>query len=265
MRALAAQQQAMLEALFAWPAQHASQRLAAFACGLGTQPGRGLLAYQSNGHMLAERVLRAAYPALAQMLGDASFADLARALWHAHPPQRGDLAYWGEALAHFVRASPQLLDTPYLYDVARAEWALHRCADAADRQADLGTLALLSSEDPRTLALALAPGLAVISSPWPLSSLLSAHLDGSPTLAEVAQQLKNGVAHDVVVWRSGMQPSQRLALAGEAELLRALCAGQDVASALEGAPQLDVTQWLPLAVQSGLVLAVHRHPFQPQE
>jgi hypothetical protein len=261
--ALAAQQKALLEALFEWPQQAASQRLATHARGLGTRPDRGLKAYQSNGHMLAERVLHAAYPVLAQMLGEASFADLARALWHAHPPQSGDLARWGEALAEFVRSNDQLQDTPYLTDVAQAEWALHRCAFAHDREADLASLELLTTEGPHTLALELAPGLVTLASQWPLASLLLAHLEGTPTLQEVALQLKNGTAQDVVIWRNGLRPMLRQALAGELPLLQNLCAGQNVASALEGSAQLDVAQWLPLAVQSGLVLAVHRIPSSP--
>lgn len=259
MSALVAQQQALLDALFAWPPQQASQRLVAHAHGLGTQAGRGLQAYQSNGHMLAERALHAAYPVLAQMLGESSFADLARAMWHAHPPQCGDMARWGEALSEFVRASEQLQDVPYLADVAVAEWALHRCAFACDQDANLTTLALLSTEDAHTLALDLAPGLAVVSSIWPLASLLLAHLEGSPTLAEVGGQLKKAVAQDVVIWRCGLQPKVRLALAGEAPVLRALHEGLDVASALESGAALDVAQWLPLAVQTGLILGVRRH------
>ena len=74
--------------------------------------GRGLKAYQANAHMLAERALQSSYPVMAQMFGDDSFGELARALWHAHPPKRGDMAQWGDALAGFVQADPQLQPEP---------------------------------------------------------------------------------------------------------------------------------------------------------
>ena len=80
MSTLATQQQALLEALLAWPADDAMQKIAAHAI---DPRARGLKAYQANGHALAERALQAAYPVVAQLLGDESFADLARALWHA--------------------------------------------------------------------------------------------------------------------------------------------------------------------------------------
>lgn len=259
MSALAAQQQALLDALFAWPSQEASQRLLRHMPGLGGQAQRGLQAYQSNGHVLAERALCAAYPVLTQMLGGESFACLARAFWHAHPPQRGDLAQWGEALSAFVRDSSQLQGEPYLPDVALAEWALHRCTFAADREADFATLELLTRDDPHTLTLDLAPGLATLTSPWPLASLLLAHLEGQPSFAHVGEQLRSRTPQAVVVWRSSYQTKVRLALEGEPSVLLALQAGQDLASALQSSADLDFSQWLPLAVQTGLVLGASHH------
>lgn len=258
MTTLATQQQALLDALFDWPAQDAVVRLTALARGAGSHAGRGLKVYQANGHMLAERSLRAAYPVLLQMLGEESFADLSRALWHAQPPTRGDIAQWGESLAVFVQDSPQLQDTPYLSDVAQAEWALHRCSTAPDRTADLGTLALLTTEDPQSLGLALAPGVASVRSDWPLAGLLLAHLEGQLSFQEVAAELELRTAQDVVVWRSGFQSRVRLALPSEVELLGALQSGMALESALACAVGLDFPQWLPLAVQTGLVLGVQR-------
>ena len=258
MSTLAVQQQALLEALFAWPSQAAAQGLRAHASGVGASPQRGLLVYQSNGHMLAERALRAVYPVLAQMLGEDSFADLARALWHALPPQRGDIAEWGEAMAEFIGASAQLQDVPYLPDVARAEWALHRCASAPDREPTLATLALLTTENPQTLTLELAPGALALSSDWPLASLLLTHLQGSPSLAELALQLQDRTAQDLVLWRVGYQPRLRQAQPGELTFLHALQGGTALEPALDAAKQLDFLQWLTLAVQTGLVLGARR-------
>lgn len=264
MSTLAAQQQALLEALFAWPRQDAVRALDGYASGVGNTPDRGLKVYQANGHLLAERALRAAYPVLVQLLGDESFADLARAFWHAEPPLRGDMAEWGGALADFLHGSEQLLDAPYVSDVARAEWALHQAATQADRDADLSTLALLTTEDPQTLMLDLAAGLHTLASPWPLASLLLAHLEGQPTLAEVGAQLTQHVAQDLVIWRAGLQPRLRQALPGELALLHGLQSGRTLASAVDAAESLDFSQWLPLAVQTGLVLGASRMPSAPQ-
>ena len=52
---LAVQQQALLDALLAWPADEAIQKIATCVIDLRA---RGLKAYQSNGHALAERAQR---------------------------------------------------------------------------------------------------------------------------------------------------------------------------------------------------------------
>jgi hypothetical protein len=255
--ALARQQQMLLDALLTWPADNAMKIVAAHAM---DARARGLKAYQTNGHALAERALQGAYPVLAQLLGAESFADLARALWHAQPPTRGDVAHWGEGLATFLAQDPQLQNEPYLGDVARAEWALHRCASAADAAPDLASLARLSSEDPDGLILALAPGCAVLRSAWPVAAILGAHTEGTPSLAEAGALLRAGVAQDVLVWREGLRPRSRATLAGEADLLDALQQGAGLGPALDRAATLDFGQWLPLAVQTGLVLAVRSRP-----
>ena len=251
MSTLALQQQALLDALFAWPAAEATQDLAAH---VSAPSARGLKVYQANGHALAERALQAAYPVLAQLLGDESLCALARAFWHEQPPLRGDLAQWGDGLARFVASSAQLADEPYLADVASVEWALHRCANAADQGADPASLALLLHHDPNALQLMLAPGCLVLASDWPVASILGAHRDLVPDFAEVGQRLRGGVAEAALVWRARLQPCVRAARAGEADFVQAVLAGRPLDQALDSAPALDFNAWLPNAVQSGLLL-----------
>ncbi len=260
MSGLAIQQAALLEALFAWPAANAMKNIAAYAIDTGA---RGLKAYQSNGHTMAESALGAAYPVLAQMVGEESFGDLARALWHAHPPACGDLGRWGEALPVFVEASAQLQDEPYLADVARLEWSLHLGAAASDVAPDPASLALLTQHDPADLVMLLAPGCAVVCSAWPIASLVLAHLDGAPSFAAVGVMLRERVAQDAVVWREGFRPRARLALPGEAGWLQALLQGQSLGQALDTHTTLDFAQWFPAAIQSGVVLGAALHQPTP--
>lgn len=251
---LATQQQALLQALLDWPAQDAIEKLAIHAVDIR---GRGLKAYQANAHALAQRALRAAYPVVAQMLGEESFSDLARALWHAQPPHLGDIARWGGGLAAFMEQAPQLQDHPYLGDVARCEWALHRAQFAADATPEPTTLALLAQQDPARLGIEFAPGTQSLSSPWPVAALLGAHLQQQPSLEQAAQLLRGAVGQSVVVWRQGMHSRWREALPGEPGLLQALQQGRSVLAAMDSAaPGLDFARWLPLAVQSGLLVRV---------
>lgn len=252
MSTLLAQQQALVRALFETPAQDAMEIVAAHAIDIRA---RGLKAYQANGHALARRALQAAYPVLTHLIGQTSMEDLAPALWHAHPPTAGDMALWGGHLAGFVAASPQLSDAPFLPDVARLEWALHQTASAADALPDPATLSLLSTEDPDTLQLPCAPGTALLVSPWPVVAIWQAHQPGSTGFDEVTRLLQAGSGQSAVVWRQGFKPHVRLALPGEAEALAVLLRQGSLGAALDAAPELDVAAWLPLAMQTGLLLS----------
>lgn len=265
---LAQQQQRLLDALFARPGDARDLAVTQLATRLDTrhaQWARGLAAYRSNGHAMAERALRAAYPVIAAMLGDQNFDLLARDLWHSHPPRGGDLALWGDALPGFLQASDTLSDVPYLGDVARAEWALHRAAGAADAVSDLPSFARLASEDPQGLALVLSPGTAVIGSRFPVASLVTAHLQEQPSLAEAAQRLRDGIGEHALVWRQGLRPRIAAITPAAAALVQALQAGADLPGALDAAgaadttpPGFDFSAWLTAAVTDGLVIGVQR-------
>ena len=260
-------------------AQDQSQLLAALFAGIDTsqhtagfmqrlQPGearralteRGLLAYRANGTALAERALTAVYPVLAQLLGEDSFAPLARHFWRQTPPQRGDVAQWGAALADFLDAAPQLASEPFLGDVARIEWALHCAATAADSTADIGSFALLASGDPEKATLTLSDGVVALASAYPVVSIVHAHLQGEPTLAQVAALIGEGVCEHALVWRQGLRPRLRASSAAEHGLLAGLQAGLSLETALAAtAPDtsFDFNDWLSQAVQSGLVTGAH--------
>ena len=253
MSTLAQQQQALLAMLLDWPNENAIKIIASYADGTWT---RGQKVYQSNGHVLACSALRAAYPVAAQVLGDESFDALARALWHASPPRRGDVTQWGGALAAFVHASAQLADEPYLPDMVALEWALHTCAGAADAGVDPASFALLTEHDPVHLHLCLPPGCAALSSAWPVVSIVNAHLHQTPRLDQLGPLMQAGVGEDAVVWRHGLRAQVRVAQAGEAAFVAALLNGHTLGGALDVAPLLDVGAWLPMAVQSGLLLGV---------
>jgi hypothetical protein len=259
---LAAQQQALLQALFGQPDETLVQ---SFWHSDQPQSQRGLQAYRANGHALAERSLHAAYPVIEQMLGHDNFAALARDFWHCHPPSRGDLAHWGNALPAFLASSETLADTPYLADVARVEWALQQAASAADALADPSSFARLGEPDATGLALTLSPGTTLIGSGYPVASLVLSHRHAQPSLKQAAQRLRDAVAETALVWRQGLQPRMAQVTSVEAALLRALLQGQDLPTALDAAlaAEIDETQafdfslWLTNAVSAGLVTGVH--------
>jgi hypothetical protein len=270
MHTLEAQQQALLQALLSPGAQAVDAPLPDglkqfIANNAYPTSGRGLNCYQSNAHAVAERALSAAYPVVTAILSTDSMAQLARALWHTHPPQRGDLTQWGDTLAAFMANSPQLADLPWLADVANVEWALHLAEGAADQWADLTTLALLAEADPDHLTLRLAPGLQVLRHSHAVVAVVQAHRQPdeatqAAALAALGDPWCPQQAEQALVWRVGHQPAQvRAVTETAATFLAALQAGLPLLPALDSC-ELDFATWLPEAVQQGIVLAVKPLP-----
>lgn len=257
---LSEQQQALLQAL--WLPKHADALKIVAAC---AQPARaagqnhlerGLRAYRSNGHELAQRALAAAYPVVRELIGADSFDPLARHFWQRHPPERGDLAQWGAAFASFVAALPNLAhEEPYLADVALVEWALHCAATTADPSADTASFGLLAERDPAAITLVLAAGVQCIASSYPVASIVNAHRLGEPALEEAGARLRAGVQETALVWRLGLKPQLRQAAPGEAALVASLQENRSLLDALAAAGELDFNGWLAPAVQSGLLIA----------
>ncbi|MEO5671376.1 MAG: putative DNA-binding domain-containing protein [Ramlibacter sp.] len=253
------QQEGLLEALWA---PHHEDAIAALGGGrhinLKTACWqRGLMAYRSGGLELARRSLAAVYPVVGQLLGDDNFNALASALWRSDPPCRGDVARWGEALAALIESLPDLSAAePYLADVARGEWLLHEAATAVDVVGDIESLRMLAERPPESMTMLLTSGIGCIASPFPIASIISAHLDGAPSIEQAGRCLREGVQEAAVVWRQGLKPRLRAAVVGEPAFLAALRKQCSLAHSLGAAPDLNFNQWLVAAVRSGLVLGV---------
>jgi hypothetical protein len=255
---LASQQQAMLAALWAPRSQDALTHVAHCLGNTAASAARGLQAYRSHGRELAVRALAGAYPVVAQLLGDDNFDALAKALWMSTPPTVGDMACWGDGFATFLADQHELMaEDPYMPDVARVEWALHSAATAADAEVDAASFALLAEHDPADLSLQLSPGWACVASPYPVVSVVNAHVVADPSLVVAGQRLREGVAETALIWRQAFKPCVRLAQPHEGAFLAALAAGHTLALALDHAPDFDFGAWLAPAAQSGLLVAVH--------
>lgn len=225
---------------------------------------RGLQAYQANASALAERALAATYPVLRQLIGEESFATLARVFWHRQPPLRGDMGLWGDGLPDFVADSESLAEEPYLADVARLEWRLHEATRAADPDRKGLDLEALGRHDPALIRLQLAPGLALIDSPHPIVSIWRAHppepVDdpGDERFAPVREAFAAGRGECALVWRAGYRPELDALAAPDAAFISALLSRQPLAAALEAAGAgFGFEAWLIRALQQGWIENLH--------
>lgn len=121
--------------------------------------------YRANVTTNVRQALRAHYPVIDKMLGADFFNAMARVYWTTHPPCSGDLGHYGDHLADFLADFPPAQEYPFLPDVARLEWAVHRAYSAADSS--------LANND--VDALLAQPGTQLIASSWPVASLWHQH------------------------------------------------------------------------------------------
>ena len=218
---------------------------------------RGLQVYRANAGALAERALAAAFPTVAQLVGDESFAALARAFWSAQPPQQGDIGQWGAELPGFIAAAPQLAEEPYLADVARLDWAVHRAEQATDGSAITG-LPLLAEIDPQVLRLHLAEGLTLLCSAHPVVSIWQAHRSqAEDRFVPVREAIATGRGDNALVWRDGLKAAVQAVPEADARFMQWLLDGHTLAHALDrAASDFAFERWLPQALTHGWLRAV---------
>lgn len=218
----------------------------------------GLRAYRANAQAIAQRALIAAYPTVSRLLGDEPMKALARDLWRAHPPVRGDLAWFGAELAGWIAGVAELAEWPWLADVARLDWALHRVQFAADPPDLPEGLPLLAEHEPRQLAVVFVPDARCIVSAWPVHAIWDAQVRATgeapdPSIAETAW-----------VWRRGHGACVSTLGPGELALHQALLAGHSLGLAWESAssadPDFDFSAWLTRALREGWLAGIHPLP-----
>ncbi|WP_158289015.1 HvfC/BufC family peptide modification chaperone [Rubrivivax albus] len=206
---------------------------------------RGLAAYRANAAAAAERALAAACPTVQQLLGEETFAAVARRLWQAAPPTRGDLAQWGDGLPAWLAQDPALADEPFLADVARVDLAVHRAEMAPDAVIDPARLARLGDADAARLHLQLAPGAALLFSDHPVATIWQAHRStATDRFAPVRAAIATGQGEPAFVWRQGWRGQVAALTPDQAVFTVAVLAGGSLADALDAAPTLDFETWL---------------------
>lgn len=190
-----------------------------------------LALYRGNLSAGWERALGEAYPVLGQLVGEEFFAGLARAYGKAAPSQDPDLANFGARFADFLTGFAPAAPYPYLPDVARLEWAVHRAYLAPD-VAPLG-LAALAAMSPQALDAArftLHPSVGLLRSPWAIAALWQAHQPGGPPLpAQVDAPCT------ILVLRRGWRVEVVEESAAGAAALDRLAAGASFGAALDAA------------------------------
>ncbi len=135
----------------------------------GIEGGRRLQIYRNNVRITLGEILHAIYPVFRALVGEDYFDSLAQRYAHQHRPHTGDVADYGDQLAEFAGALPELDSLKYLPDIARIEWACHLASRAPDTpHVSIEELGKFAASDHENLLLAFVPSVHVATSPFPI-------------------------------------------------------------------------------------------------
>jgi hypothetical protein len=180
--------------------------------------------------------LAATFPTVQALVGTDFFRGLARAFVGHALPSQPVLTEYGADFPAFVADYAPARDLPYLADVARLDWALNLAfhAPLGDRlQAE--DLSALPAERLPSMSLALAAGVALVSSRYPLDRIWET---SQPGAAGETVDLNSG-ASNLLIFRRPDDAAFVSLSAGEAAFMAALTAGMSLERAAAAAFQAD--------------------------
>ncbi|RMD01137.1 DUF2063 domain-containing protein [Aquitalea palustris] len=197
---------------------------------LGLTPA-GLAVYRNNYRVGLIETLKMIYPVTGQIVGEEFMTGLAREYSKQHASYSGNLHRYGGSFGDFLQDFPPAKTLPYLADVARLEWAVHRSYYAID-QAPLAASALteIQPEQFGQLRFAFCDSSRALSSPWPVVSIWQGHQPGQT----LNVKLEAG-GEQALVSRHAGKVRVQAETAGMAALLLALQDGQPLGEAAEQA------------------------------
>ena len=213
--------------------------------------------YRGNLTVTWDKVLSAAYPVIRQLVGDEFFTALSRAYGMANPSTDADLNNFGAGFAAFLGSFEHVARYPYLPDMGRFEWALHRNHFAPD--AGAVTAAELGSIDPaqfESVRASLHPACVLFASNWAVVPLWQAHRpDSGAEFPEYMEKPSFGLIARPR-WKSELAVISASAYAA----LSALDKGGNFGAALDAAFAIDddfdlpahLAQWIALGVFGSL-------------
>src|SRR5262249_964538 len=144
--------------------------------------------YQRNLLSNLRDALRAAYPVVRRLVGDAFFNEAADRFARAHPSTSGDLHRYGESFPDFIAAYAPACSLEYLPEVACLEWAVAQAFHAADaREFDFTALAAIPESERSGIRITLQPAARLIESDHPVAAIWEANQaqrDGTPVRTE---------------------------------------------------------------------------------
>ncbi len=153
-----------------------SVAVAALIADDGIEAADRLDVHRNNVISSLSSVLKATFPAVCRLVDERFFGFAAHEFIRTHPPRHPSLAEYGDGFGDFLAGFSPCRDLPYLPDVARLEWRLHKSADAPDSaRLALHALRDIPAGDTPRLCFALAASYFYLGSRWPIDRIWHAN------------------------------------------------------------------------------------------
>lgn len=223
--------------------------MARWLAGSGELVDRRMAIYRANMVAAAHKALGATHPVIRQVVGDDFFHGLAREYQRGTPSVSGDLTGFGATFDAFLAAFEHTQSMPWLPDLARLEWAVHRAYGAADAPPwDAASLAGVDPARQAAIRFQWAPGTAVVASTHPIVRIWAIHQPGH----EGEFSVDWARADTALVSRDGFVVTVHAVSGADAAFVRASLEGAPLgdaaAAALSDQPDFDLAALLARAL-----------------
>lgn len=222
--------------------------------GFGGPAGKRFAVYRNNVTVSLIEALFEGFPAVAKLLGEENFRNIAREYLRREPPSSPLMMLYGKGFAGFIEGFPPLAEFGYLPDVARLEYALRESYHAADATPIApGELGQIPPEKLGEARLTLAPSVRLLRSEWPVFSLWRYATGASSDKPQPEAQ-------SVLITRETFDPVAQVLPAGGYEFLTALSAQKtlhDAATqATENEPAFDLPTVLSTLLETQTIVSL---------
>lgn len=227
--------------------------------GNGLEPSARLRIYRRSCNEIQTSALRATYPAVLALVGEAFFGQTARAYRYAYPSALGNLQNFGASFADYLTSLPSLDEFPYVPDIARLEWRRHLTALAADAEpipSEIVAQPLARTEGlPR---IGPHPSVCTFASFYPVLTIWRYATDPTSEGLQLT-----GAGEQVVLWREDGEVAMATPDAASFACLDALSHGETLSHAHAAAKTIDsdfdLSACLGSLAARGLIVALN-HP-----
>jgi uncharacterized protein (UPF0276 family) len=185
--------------------------------------------YQNNVFGAVQDYLKEVYPATRGVVGADFFKQMAQVFIQSSPPSTGNIHFYGEGMSTLCGSFEGLDGLPYLFDLMRYEWALHKSyfsivSDALDP-------GVIPQEELLTSSVMYNDSVSIICSDYPIYEIQRQSL---PTFQGRVSIDLNQSHDNLLIYKLGYEVQCMVIEAEQAAFLNALDENRNLLQAIEG-------------------------------